>query len=583
MMTCNPIPLAVQILSLSSSVFNAVAAKVQSPSFAGFTVAAANCQGSCCSSLLQVEEANNTLTRTLTRTKWRAHRQRGQSATPSSISQSVSASQSLGRRRGRTRTPVFNSRNRSSTRWQPTPHPTLAATPGPAIHRSATKQHRGPHTLSQAEIFRSATVTVSKGIGVQSGAAAPPRSRAEGVVSSEVQKVLVSVSVASAALSTLTSFSTVAVQVGRIGAVKGIVWCAYDADSDSKPDRTELPIQEPLGDGVFALYVGAIVENLAVFVLLPFAGLLVGFFVGRRKLPAVQSTFRRVIVVLQSKVFSTLFFMGLGYFGPTTFKPFFLTITHHGNSLEVVVVVVAAAVVSALFTVLSLVVCRLVPRDVLETPSKVGPQETREESKEEIYQNKVQDSMFIESIGPAFDGGRSLQWYVRVYYLEDLGVACIMQALAGIRPSSNDDCDKLAFTTLAVIVLHLLYLLAVRPYRNAVEQWSNVVGAIILGAMMIAGCVVTLMPEPTEKAQAAFDILSLIQNVYFFLQAVVALVDALGAAHRRRVLAQWRRMEKCVESNTTEMEEPLLVVTLPPHVVEPDSPRALNPLGLTAM
>ncbi len=275
---------------------------------------------------------------------------------------------------------------------------------------------------------------------------------------------------------------------------------------------------------------------------------------------------------LQGKLFSNIFFLGLGYFGPTSFRVLMLVALHGGDAMDITVSALCVVVFSGICGWLGYIQRVVLPRDIaavdpvaretgkvergltslsleleLEEHLQESPTEhrqsaapTAEESGLTRFRHRFSTSITLETFGLMFDAARSFAWFVRVYYLEDLVLAALMQILAGIRPSGGDACGPLALVYFLLSFMHLVYLVIVRPYANPAELGLTVVGAVIQLAMALIACLLTFR-TPSPEAEAAFGWLGFIQNWYFFAQLIVLTFQTFYLRHRRRVLGAWRR------------------------------------------
>jgi hypothetical protein len=173
--------------------------------------------------------------------------------------------------------------------------------------------------------------------------------------------------------------------------------------------------------------------------------------------------------------------------------------------------------------------------------------ETEGGQQELSFENKSPTSMMIESLGVTFDAARSSTLIVRIYFLEELSVSILLQALSGIPPSSST-CIPVSVTMAVVALLHLLYLVLVRPYAKRVELILSIIAAALLVMMTIlAICLTTVRSVPS--LETAFAGIMVLQNAFFMIQATVLGVIALAGVHKRRLLRRWaedsERMNQC--------------------------------------
>jgi hypothetical protein len=105
----------------------------------------------------------------------------------------------------------------------------------------------------------------------------------------------------------------------------------------------------------------------------------------------------------------------------------------------------------------------------------------------------------------------------------------------------------------------LLYLVAVRPYHDRLEQWLAVIGALLTLALNCL-CLVTTLCEEAPTKERLLDVLSIFSVVemsYFFLQALLLAIAALAELHRRRLQQQWQN-NSSEQHNSSVEEGPVL-------------------------
>ncbi len=247
-----------------------------------------------------------------------------------------------------------------------------------------------------------------------------------------------------------------------------------------------------------------------------------------------------------------------------------LVALHGGDAMDITISALCVAVVSGICGWLVYIHRIVLPRDIVVVDQVAGdhdqvergltslelelqehleekPLESRQSEKAlntvnegALFRHRFPTSITLETFGLMFDAARSFVWFVRVYYLEDLVLAALMQILAGIRPSGGDACGAMVLAYLLLSFMHLVYLLIVRPYANPAELGLIVVGAVIQVAMAVVASMLTFR-NPTPEAEAAFGWFGFVQDWYFFAQLIVFTFQTFYLRHQRRVLAAWKR------------------------------------------
>jgi hypothetical protein len=117
------------------------------------------------------------------------------------------------------------------------------------------------------------------------------------------------------------------------------------------------------------------------------------------------------------------------------------------------------------------------------------------------------------------DGCRdSCRMLVRLMFFEDILSAGVMAVIAGIMPEGGD-CLVIAILVLAVAVVHMAYIFAVRPYDGRVETVFSVL--ISVGQSLLAGAAVwAAAKDEDEGALVVVGAIAMGLIVLFFGQTV---------------------------------------------------------------
>ncbi len=335
----------------------------------------------------------------------------------------------------------------------------------------------------------------------------------------------------------------VATQSSRLGALTNVVACRFN-DDDTVPTSYDQPFQMRIGSSPFALFVGSTVLTVIIFLLVP---LLVVVAVG---VLGCRPQASPVLSILQRRLFSTLFFTCVAYFGPTVVKCLVL-VAWHSTVIEDSVLMGICALVVLLIWGASIY--------VVGARFQVWAALLRVEAiAADRWSNVKPSSMFCETFGPLFDAAKNTSLIVRVYFLEEFTVTIALQIIDGIWPQSGS-CAPMAIAMLVFCVLHLLYTVAVRPHDSKLEQALFAFSAALLVAVAVTAVALTLGSD-NPTTQQVFGVLSLINTGFFFLQAGVLGVAAIATQHKRRVQRQWTKLEE--DHDALELEVPLASLTL---------------------
>jgi len=119
---------------------------------------------------------------------------------------------------------------------------------------------------------------------------------------------------------------------------------------------------------------------------------------------------------------------------------------------------------------------------------------------------------------------------VRVVALEDIAFAHCIAFIAGLRPRDRPTCSALIATIAVLTVLHLAYLVIVKPYASRAELAFALIVAVGIAAQVVAALFVLY-----DRAQpAALGAVGVALDVVFFVQlGVLAGIEIWWAVRRR--------------------------------------------------
>jgi hypothetical protein len=328
-----------------------------------------------------------------------------------------------------------------------------------------------------------------------------------------------------------------------------VVDCEF-TDDDTEPSYLDLPIQTAFGTGNFSAFAGSALASTFIFLVIPSALLTAIAFAARRWPAEVHR-----LAPFQRRIVSNVVFMALGYMGPNICYSFVLVAAHDGNPYENLSVIVAGLIVLVIIITIVHVLRRFAAffRTVSAAHGAL-------ESRELVFENTVPSSMMFESFGTTFDAARSTAGIVRVYFLEELLTSILLQSLSGIRPRSGL-CGPVAVSMAVVAAFHVLYLLLVRPYASKLELGFSVVGAVLL--LVLLAVVINLI-NGSGFLLSSLAVVTLMENILFFVQMVVMAVAVLASQHKKRLEQHWE-----VDLPMKDVAESLLLPI-------PESPESLG-------
>jgi hypothetical protein len=318
-----------------------------------------------------------------------------------------------------------------------------------------------------------------------------------------------------------------------LGALSRVVRCQF-VDSDTEPSPFDFPIPLSIGTSDFALYVGSGLATTLVLVVFPLSVTGLVFLAG--------SGTSKMLRVAQRKVLANAAMLTLGYFGPLTFKLPSLIAWHSRSATEVVIAVSCPLLVQTIVASLAFCVVRVVPTRVRVFQPSDGSDELE-------YENRVSESLFVETFGLLFDAARSMALIHRLLYFEDFAVAALLQVLEGIRPERSAACGITGTLMACVCIAHSLYLIVARPYGARIELVLAILGSLVISVTSLLAMGVALTGSSGENigsgAQSSALLLAfgcgiLICNLFFVLQATILGIVALAEAHKIRFKKQFR-------------------------------------------
>ena len=317
-----------------------------------------------------------------------------------------------------------------------------------------------------------------------------------------VAKSIKATGVASVALSTAVVPSA-AGQQARVGFALSMLDCGNA--NDDGPDAFEHPlvvvgISINSHDAVTSDYITSVIHTTVIFCILPIA-----LFEGLQVLRGRAQRF------LSSCVAFTL-----SYFLPVILKAVFIVAFRGPTPEQVAASILCGFCVAVPFFV---IVWKLTCAFGATPKKPEGAAETEKSEDDWCWVDAEPASRFVERYGAFFDGSRSPDVIVRASFLEDVIVSCLFGAMDAMSRTSWAPCTALTLTTVALAVLHIAFLVFVRPLRSRWEMSFSVTAAI-LQLIIVALCVLFVVGQP-GWGSAIVDVLA----VCVVLTAVVFLVQ----------------------------------------------------------
>ena len=348
-----------------------------------------------------------------------------------------------------------------------------------------------------------------------------------------------------------------------------MVDCAFVDDGKNEPSLFEHPFQLAVGSSILPLYVGSTMVTSLVFIVLPSMCMLANFITAPR-----DKILSKLRTTLQYRVFSTALAIGSSYFLAIIYKSMVFVILHgSGDATSTVIVIVAVTISTVPVVALAYAVGGPVHgQNVVMT--RVG-------GKPEYEANKSSASaeIILESTRAFFDGSRQPHRGVsRCFFFEETLVSILLGILDGIRPSSGA-CGGVATAMLVVCVLHVGYLVLVRPYRSKLEQALVCLGALLLLLLSAIATIITFS-EHNPTLLSVLGVVALAESGVFFFQAAALAFWAYTVRQRRKVLQSHRKVDGELDDGDTA--SPLLITPQEDNQGQPqpqEEMKLFNPLA----
>jgi hypothetical protein len=136
------------------------------------------------------------------------------------------------------------------------------------------------------------------------------------------------------------------------------------------------------------------------------------------------------------------------------------------------------------------------------------------------------------SVYPLFEPSRDhTNTAVRMLVIADIAIADIVAVLTGLQPETESGCSVAFYAILCALAAGLGYLLALRPYASALEQWI-MVGLAVL-QLGLAGTVIAYRNNGTSDASVG--VVATVVDGATLLAILALTVDAvIGSIRKRR-------------------------------------------------
>jgi hypothetical protein len=484
------------------------------------------------------------------------------------------------------------------------------ATPFTVTRTKSAEVTSKPHSVTHAHpLQRSATILLKVQETRQGGGI-------ENVLTSVVpdKTAAVAVSVATSSVSAVAGAITDPTQpsqVARSLAMLQLLTCGLNEEGTEEPSVLAFPAQPPVGGGPARFYLGGMICNTVLMI----CAFLVLALLRRRiwqhyeggqlKAASGAAEFRLLThdnnetcslgeeswkprtttQKIQRNLAAPFCAVVMAYFAPVTCGGGVHVLARwYGDPLSALVSILSLVVCLALLT---LIIFHLSSRDefgasvqILEPPAAIHRGPTR--TKQALF-GPIADSgksiSFLHTFVIFFDNVRSVRILpVRLLYVEDVLVSCLVSMLSAIPARTTAGCTALAALVACLVLLHGGYLLYYRPYQARLEfafACLNVTSFIALSV-----CVIGSLHSPGKFA-TPLGLVSLVNQSLFFIQGPILLYWSYAVRSRREYNARVRTDDRAAAapSSAAAMSLPVLATPMMNNDHEMEL-QAFNPLRM---
>ena len=147
----------------------------------------------------------------------------------------------------------------------------------------------------------------------------------------------------------------------------------------------------------------------------------------------------------------------------------------------------------------------------------------------------------------------------------------------GIRPREGN-CGYVAIAIAVVALLHLLFLIVVRPYSSKLELSCSLLSAVVLVAIALLAVVATF-GTASSSVKHWLGYLLLAESVVVFIQVVVLALHGYTVGQRKKLLEHQARVDSAFIDTTDESND-VALLAVPAATVSSSTPTSTsNPLS----
>ena len=269
------------------------------------------------------------------------------------------------------------------------------------------------------------------------------------------------------------------------------------------------PIQAAFGDSRMPQVAGTVVLSSALYAALPALCWIVLWWQSPHRAGEAEASPWAARISYCSAAFATF----QSYFVPSI-ALFATTLLLFGDSWPVAACCLCCALMPLCFVALQVSFC--VPGHV--------------EQMEEGLRST--NSWHAEALAPFIESCRGLNSFAyRIAAVEELSCGVVVGVIAAFE--SGETCGTLSWVTSAVTLLHLVYIVAWRPYQSRSTLLWSIVNALLL-LVVGMGAAVTDMGAPFAEVEEIVSVAMQLQSFVFFGQAITAAVEACRERQRKK-------------------------------------------------
>ena len=373
---------------------------------------------------------------------------------------------------------------------------------------TSASQTQAPSATVKRQKTSSPSVIVTRSVSASGTLVplAPYRTLPQPVFGAAAGTAVAATSHSVAALAAIASPSGTA-QVGKMQSALRLFLC--NPPQDDPIPLYVFPIQAAFGDSRMPQVAGTVVLSSALYAAVPALCWIVLWWQSPHRAGEAEASPWAARISYSSTVFATF----QSYFVPSIVL-FATTLLLFGDSWVIAACCLCCALMPLCFVALQVSFC--VPEHVEQVEEGL----------------RSTNSWHAEALAPFIDSCRGLHSFAyRIAAVEELSCGVVIGVIAAFE--SGDTCGTLSWVTSAVTLLHLVYIVAWRPYQSRSTLLWSIVNALLL-LVVGMGAALTDMGAPFAVVEEIVSVAMQLQSFVFFGQAITAAVEACRERQRKK-------------------------------------------------